>query len=155
MHTHTLKDWILATRPWSFPASAMPVLVTMAWLFANDITGCWWLGFLAVVNIVIVHAAGNTWSDYFDYKHSVDRDDTYGAKNLTSGLFTPRQIWKLSVGLLIVAVVMGCVIVCLTGWPLLAIGVAGILLSLLYPPLKYHALGDVVILFCYALLPMV
>ena len=26
---HTFKDWFLATRPWSFPASAMPVLVTL------------------------------------------------------------------------------------------------------------------------------
>lgn len=28
-----LKDWFVATRPWSFPASVVPVLVVAAWLF--------------------------------------------------------------------------------------------------------------------------
>ena len=42
----------------------------------------------------------------------------------------------------------------MTGITLLWFGLAGIALSLLYPPLKYAALGDLVIMACYALLPM-
>jgi len=100
-----------------------------------------------------VHAAGNVWSDYFDYKQKVDADDTYGVKLLTSGQFTPKQFMRLSLGLQVAAVVLGLLLVARTGLPLLWIGLIGIALSLLYPTLKYHALGDVVIFCCYALLP--
>lgn len=154
--TLTLKDWVIATRPWSFPASAMPVLSTLFILWGAKQTDInWLLGIMAVVNIVIVHAAGNVWSDVHDYKRGVDREDTYGVKTLTEGLFTPSQLLKLSIGLQIVAVLMGIGLVLLTGLPLLWIGLAGICLSLLYPPLKYMALGDVVIMLCYAFLPMI
>ena len=33
MKKHSLKDWLIAVRPWSFPASAMPVIVTLAYLY--------------------------------------------------------------------------------------------------------------------------
>ncbi|MCR5394379.1 MAG: prenyltransferase [Bacteroidales bacterium] len=154
MQKHTLRDWILATRPWSFPASAMPVLVTVAWMYVHGCEVSWGMALAALVNIVLVHAAGNVWSDYHDYRQGVGRSDTYGVKILTDGQFTPAEVWRLSLVLQVVAVAMGLVMVWLTGWPLLLIGVAGIALSLLYPPLKYHALGDVVILLCYAVLPM-
>lgn len=151
---HTIKEWVIATRPWSFPASVMPTIVTTAWAFAEGYNVSWWLAIAAVINIVIVHAAGNTWSDIHDYRKGVDTEETYGVKTLTSGQFCPSEIKWLSIGLQIVAVIMGLTIVCLTGLTLLWIGIAGIALSLLYPPLKYHALGDVVIIFCYAVLPM-
>lgn len=154
MKHHSLKEWILATRPWSFPASSMPVLVTLFWLLAKDIPMNWWLGVAALVNIILVHAAGNVWSDYYDYKRGVDRDDTYGVKILTSGQFTPKEVMRLSLTLQVLAVAMGIVMVCLTGLPLLYIGLMGIGLSLLYPPLKYNALGDIVIALCYSVLPM-
>ena len=33
MNKRTFKDWFIATRPWSFPASAMPIIVSIAYLF--------------------------------------------------------------------------------------------------------------------------
>ena len=160
MKQHTLTDWIKATRPWSFPASAMPVCVTLLWLLTRQedlphplTTRDWLLGLWALVNIVLVHAAGNVWSDYFDYRKGVDAADTYGVHTLIDGIFQPRQYLCLSLTLQVLAVAAGIALVCLTGLPLLYIGIAGILLSLLYPPLKYSALGDLVILCCYAVLP--
>ena len=152
---HTFKDWLLATRPWSFPASAMPVIVTIAWLWSQNQIEHWWLGIIALVNIVLVHAAGNVWSDYFDYKQGVDAKDTYGVRTLVDGWFTPNELLKLSIGLQIIAVGLGLTMVWLTGWTLLWIGLIGIALSLLYPTLKYIALGDLVIMACYSVLPMI
>ena len=151
---HSLKDWILATRPWSFPASVMPVLVTVVWLWSRGVEVNWWLALLAVVNIVLVHAAGNVWSDIADYRRGVDAEDTFGTRQLVEGQFTTDEFRRLSLWLNVAAIGLGLVMVGLTGWPLLVIGVAGILLSLCYPRLKYVALGDVVIILCYALLPM-
>ena len=151
---HSIKDWIIATRPWSFTASAMPVIVTAAWMAANGRDVCWWLAALTVVNIVLVHAAGNTWSDYHDYVKGVDTPDTYGAKTITTGQFTADEIRHLSELLNVVALALGITMVALTGTTLLWIGIIGFVLSMLYPTLKYHALGDVVIIFCYSILPM-
>ena len=153
MKTHSFKDWMIAVRPWSFPASAMPVVVTLAYLFwmKEDIN--WANGIWALLNIVVFHAAGNTWSDYFDYKQGVDMKDTFGAKTLTDKMFTPKEIYCLSLVLLLAALAGGLGLLWRTGFPLLYIGLGGAACALLYPPLKYNALGDVVIFMAYAFLP--
>lgn len=151
---HSLKEWMIAVRPWSFPASAMPVVVTLAYLNYAGYQVNWWLGVWALLNIVVFHAAGNTWSDYFDYKKGVDREDTFGAKTLTGGMFTSKEIYCLSLGLLAVALLGGIALMCCTGLPLLYVGVGGMLCTLLYPMLKFNALGDADIFCAYALLPM-
>ena len=154
MKKHSFKDWLIATRPWSFPASSMPVLVTLCYLFwrghdVNWITGIW-----ALVNIIVFHASGNTWSDYFDFKKGVDREDTIGGLSITSGQFQAKEIHRLALILLTAAVAMGIALVTLTGMPTLYVGIAGALLTLLYPQLKYNALGDVDIFLTYSLLPI-
>ena len=154
MKGHTFKEWVLATRPWSFPASTMPVLVAMTYLWSAGFEVTWWLGIMALVNIVLVHAAGNVWSDYHDYRRGVDAKDTYGVHILTDAQFTPKEIYSLSITLQAAAIALGLLMVWLTGITLLWFGLAGIALSLFYPPLKYAALGDLVIMACYALLPM-
>ncbi len=155
---HTLKDWIIATRPWSFPASAMPVVVTLAYLFwisgetgfnYNLLAGLW-----ALVNIIVFHAAGNVWSDYHDYRNGVDAQSPYSVRALLDGRFAPEEYRRFALGLLVAGCLMGLGLVWLTGWELLLFGIAGALLTLLYPTMKGHALGDVNIFLNFGLLPM-
>lgn len=153
MKKHTFGEWMIAVRPWSFPASAMPVIVTTAFLFWKGYEINWGFAVWALINIIVFHAAGNTWSDYFDFKKKVDADDTFGAKTLTTGMFTPKEIFRLSICLTSVAVAGGLALMILTGLPLLWIGLGGVLCTLLYPYLKFNALGDLVILLAYAFLP--
>lgn len=155
MKKHSFGEWMIAVRPWSFPASAMPVIVSIAYLFWKGAEINWLFGLWALVNIVIFHAAGNTWSDYFDFRKKVDADDTFGAKTLTTGMFTEKEIFRLSLILTIVATAAGLTLMALTGLPLLWIGLGGVLCTLLYPVLKYNALGDLVILLAYAFLPTI
>lgn len=155
MKKHSFGEWMIAVRPWSFPASAMPVIVSIAYLFWKGAEINWLFGLWALVNIIIFHAAGNTWSDYFDFKKKVDADDTFGAKTLTTGMFTEKEIFRLSLSLTIVATAAGLALMALTGLPLLWIGLGGVLCTLLYPMLKYNALGDLVILMAYAFLPTI
>lgn len=151
---HSMKQWLHATRPWSFPASAMPVAVTMAYLYWAGYENLNWLaGVWALVNIIIFHAAGNTWSDYHDYQRGVDTTETAGATTLTSGEFRPEEIKRLSMGLLAVALVGGIGLMLYTSWQLLWYGLGGVLCVLLYPYMKYRALGDAVIGIAYAWLP--
>ena len=155
MKKHSFGEWMIAVRPWSFPASAMPVIVSIAYLFWKGAEINWLFGLWALVNIVIFHAAGNTWSDYFDFRKKVDADDTFGAKTLTTGMFTEKEIFRLSLILTIAATAAGLTLMALTGLPLLWIGLGGVLCTLLYPVLKYNALGDLVILMAYAFLPTI
>ena len=152
---HTFGEWMIAVRPWSFPASAMPVITATAYLFWKGAEINWLFALWALLNIVIFHAAGNTWSDYFDFRKKVDADDTFGAKTLTTGMFTENEIFRLSLGLTLVAAAGGVGLLLLTGLPLLWIGLGGMFCTLLYPFLKYNALGDLVILLAYAFLPTI
>lgn len=161
MNKHSFKDWMTAVRPWSFPASAMPVIVTISYVFWK--TGIseggisdklnWTFGIWALINIIVFHAAGNTWSDYFDFRKKVDTKETSGAKTLTEGLFSPEEIKGLSISLLVIALAGGAGLLLMTGLPLLWIGLGGLACTVLYPVLKYNALGDLVIIAAYAILP--
>ncbi len=155
MKKHTFGEWVIAVRPWSFPASAMPVVVTLAFLFyrGNEIN--WLYGLWALLGIILFHMTGNTWSDYFDYRKKVDADDTFGAKTLTTGMFQPKEIRNLAIGLLIVSLACGLGLLAMTGLPLLWIGLAGAVLTLLYPFLKFNALGDLDILILFGFLPTI
>ena len=152
--TKSIKDWIIATRPWSFPASAMPVLVTLGFMFWRGEDPNWIIGLLALLNVVLFHAAGNTWSDYKDYKTGVDREDTVGGLSIVSGQFEAKEIKNLSLILFAVAIAGGLALVYFTGLPTLYFGLAGALLTLFYPWLKYHALGDLDIFLNYSVIPM-
>ena len=151
---HSFKAWVLATRPWSFPASAMPVLVTLAYLNWCGYAIDWLAGVWALLNIVIFHAAANTWSDYFDYKRGVDREDAIGGMSIVSGEFQALEIKRLAWCLLSVAVAAGIGLMLYAGLPVLYFGLAGCALILLYPWLKYHALGDLDIFLTYSVLPI-
>lgn len=151
---HTFKDWFLATRPWSFPASSMPVAVTLAFLYWRGFEVNWPVGLWTLLSVILFHAAGNTWSDYSDFKRGVDREDTIGGMSITSGEFLPSEIKCLSLLLLAVAAVSGLSLMLATGLPTLYLGLAGIALTMMYPFLKYHALGDVDIFLTYSLLPV-
>ena len=153
MSKHPFGHWVIAVRPWSFPASAMPIIVTLAFLFWKGADIHWGFGVWALINMILFHVAGNVWSDYNDFKKTVDREDTHGAKTLTTGMFQPEEIRNLAIAVFAIAAVGGVGLVALTGLPLLWIGLAGAALTLLSPVLKFNALGDFCILMTFAFLP--
>lgn len=155
MKNRTIKDWFIATRPWSFPASAMPIIVTIAFLFARGTAIHWGLAIWSLIGMVLFHITGNLWSDYFDYKKKVDDTDTFGATSITSGQFQADEIRNFAIGMLVVSVLSGIGILLCTGLPILWIGMAGAVCMLLYPLLKYNALGDLDILITFAFLPTI
>ena len=150
-----MKEWIIAVRPWSTPASAMPIIATLAFLFWKGAEINWIYGVWALVGMILFHYAGNVWSDWFDYRKKVDADDTFGAKTLTTGMFTPKEIMGLAIGLLVTAILCGLGLAYMTGLPLLWIGLSGAVCTVLYPLLKYNALGDLDILLTFAFLPTI
>lgn len=131
----------------------MSVLVTASGLFALGYSVNWWLTVWATLGIMLFHAAENVLSDYYDYRKGVDRADTFGSVTLTSGLLTNQQVWRFGWILTAMAVANGLVMAYVAGPQLLIYGAIGTVLALLYPWLKYHALGDVDIFLEYGILP--
>lgn len=161
MAKHSLKEWYLATRPWSFPASAMPVASTVAYLFwaSQTLLGApisLLCGLLALVGIILFHAAGNVLSDYNDFRKGVDTPDNAMMLPLVNGSFKDVEFKRYGIALLIAGCTVGCVLLLLTqNIQLLYVGLAGGILTVLYSSLKYRSLGDVVILLNYAVLPII
>lgn len=156
----TFKDWFLATRPWSYPASTMPVLVTscmVAYLLREEFSTSWILPCaLTFVMMCLFQASGNLMGDYYDHIKGVDIPGSLnGVRHIQSGMFTPKEILTFGRVLLAIAGILGIIILLVWDIQLWWMGVIGILLTVFYPFLKYHALGDLDILICYALVPSI
>ena len=154
-----MKDWVLATRPWSFPASLVPVVVIASWLYwqsagQGGMTLDWWCAPLALVMLMLMQAAGNLIGDYYDHIRGIDLPGSLnGVRHIQSGKFQPREILRFGYACLAVSILLGLLILSRCGWQAAWLGAAGILLVTAYPWLKAHALGDLDILLGYALLP--
>jgi 1,4-dihydroxy-2-naphthoate octaprenyltransferase len=152
--TPSLNHWVIATRPWSFPASSMPALVTFMYVFflsqyeALNIN--WLLGALAVIGAVVFQISGNLISDYFDYTRGIDREDTFGSSRLlVNQTFRPRTILWYGIGFIAFGALLGLYLVSQTGWPLLVIGALGFFGAAFYYLFKRRALGDALIFLIY------
>ena len=150
----TTKNWIIATRPWSFPASSMPALLTISYIFflKNEITADinWVYGVLAMIGAVLFQASGNLIGDYFDYKFNVDRKDTFGSSRmLVDGVFKPKSIFTYGISFLIIGILLGLFLFINTGTDLLWIGAIGVMGTYFYYKMKFIALGDLLIFVIY------
>lgn len=167
-----MNNWILATRPWSLPASFVPALIAFAYAFWSVKSGItypggmgwheplsswsvpsWLLGIFAVCGAVIFQIAGNLISDYYDFNHGVDRAGTFGSSRmLVNGAFTPRQILNFGLTALAIGIFIGMLTFLFAGPHILWIGSLGVTGTYFYYILKYHALGDLCIFIIFGIL---
>ena len=156
MTKHSFKEWVAATRYWSFPVSSMPVIATFAYLFSKGILPLEWRSLLvfllSVVGVIVLHSAGNLLSDWADYRSGVDNEQAYAVPNLVFGHFQPVEYLRMSIVLFVLGCIIGGGVVLLSGPAVLLVGAAGVLLTVLYSFLKYHALGDLDIFIIFGIL---
>ena len=154
----TVKQWFLAVRPWSFPASTMPSLVAVSYVFYTHFQTLgsidWLVAAACVVGALIFHFSGNLVSDYFDYKKGVDSENNIGQTNLLiiNGVFKPKTILWYGIVLGLVGVALGLLIVFRANIGVLYVGMAGFVLTFLYSFLKYNALGDLDVFLIFGVL---
>lgn len=134
----------------------MPVIVTFAYLLSRNLLPVEWrslvLFLLSVLGVIILHAAGNLLSDWADYRSGVDNEDAFAVPNLVFGQFRPAEYLRMSIILFVAGCLCGAGIVLLSGPAVLLIGGIGVVLTLLYSFLKYHALGDLNIFLIFGVL---
>ncbi len=148
----TLKQYFIATRPWSFPMSL--ISVSLGTLLAAAHGRIHWGVFAAVaVGIVLTHAAGNVINDYFDSKNKVDQPDSptarYRPHPIMGGMMSLRTLLLEAVVFFVLAGVIGVALALLRSPHLFWIIAAGLVLTVFYTatPIgyKYSALGEVAI----------
>ena len=149
-------DWGQAVRAFSFPASIVPVVLgsVLAWYSTGRFN--WLLFGLALLAGVFYHCGCNLVNDYWDHKKGVDREDAFGGSGvLVSGSMEPAQIMAGARNFFILGSLIGLYFLFHFhthpetnwpfGWPLLAIGLAGLLAAIWYTAgdnsAKYSALG--------------
>lgn len=153
---HSLKEWFVVTRYWSFPVSTMPVIATFAYLFSKGLVPGGVMPYvilvLCLLGVVLLHSAGNVISDWSDYRSGVDNENAFAVPNLVFHKFQPEEYLRFSMILFAAGIIVGIIITILSGPGLFIVGCVGVLLTLLYSYLKYHALGDLDIFIIFGVL---
>jgi 1,4-dihydroxy-2-naphthoate octaprenyltransferase len=142
--------WILAARPKTLTAGAVPVAVGTACAYA--------LGGLragpalaALAGALMIQIGTNFANDVFDFERGADDDARLGpTRAAQAGLLTPRELRGGMIAAFALAMTAGIYLVTVGGWPIVAIGIASILSGIAYTggpyPLGYHGLGDVFVM---------
>jgi 1,4-dihydroxy-2-naphthoate octaprenyltransferase len=149
----TLKKWLVAARPWSFPASTMPVVFGTSLAVVIGGARLDGLGFvLALLAMVILHAAANMLSDVFDFKRGLDTQVTPVSGAIVRGWLSTKAVTAGSFVLFAVGIGLGLLLVALTGTVLLVIGAVGVAIGAGYTLLKYNTLGDLAVFLNFGIL---
>ncbi len=143
----SLKYWLLAARPKTLPAAAVPVMIGGAMAAANaSFNLIPWL--LCLAFALLIQIATNFANDYYDFKKGADGKERIGPRRaVASGWIAPEVMFRGMLVVFAVAFLMGCLLIQWGGWWLLLIGVLSIACGIAYTggpyPLGYNGWGDV------------
>ncbi|MFZ5939097.1 MAG: 1,4-dihydroxy-2-naphthoate octaprenyltransferase [Bacteroidota bacterium] len=153
-----LKKWILCARPFSFPASTMPVVfgTVLATVYGHYAFRPG-LFLLALVAMVMLHSGANILSDIYDFRKGLDKVPTPVSGGVVRGLISEKEAFRGAAVLLISGALIGFLLAYLCGPWLLAIGVGGLFVGIFYTTnapfsLKYHGLGDLAVFLNFGIL---
>ncbi|RDV39138.1 1,4-dihydroxy-2-naphthoate polyprenyltransferase [Bradymonadaceae bacterium TMQ3] len=151
-----LQSWILASRPKTLAAAAVPVLVGSAVAYGQDVFAPG-PAIAALVGAGLIQIGTNFANDYFDAKSGADNENRLGpTRAVQAGLLTPNAMkWATALTFLAAALV-GLYLIGVGGWPILIIGIASILSGIAYTggpyPLGYNGLGDLFVFLFFGLI---
>jgi 1,4-dihydroxy-2-naphthoate octaprenyltransferase len=153
-----IKKWWISARPFSFPASTMPVIFgTVLAVVYGGYTFKPLLFVLAFIAMVILHSGANILSDIYDFKKGLDKHPSPVSGGIVRGLISIREAWIASVSMLIMGTIIGLYLTWVSGPWLLAIGLLGLFVGTFYTTetglsMKYHGLGDLAVFLNFGIL---
>lgn len=145
-----LQIWILAARPKTLPAAITPVVIGAAIAWSDQAFHLPAI-LAALIGAVLIQIGTNFANDFFDFEKAVDTHERLGPLRVThAGLVTPRRMRTATAITFGLALTVGMYLVARGGWPIVGIGLASILLGILYTggpyPLGYNGLADIFVL---------
>ena len=168
-HGQTLVNrivtYVAATRPPFITASILPIVAGLGLVWGETGQLNFSLAVLTVLNIVLIHAGANVLNDYFDSRNGTDAANNNrlfpfsgGSRFIQNGVLTEEQTFRFGFVLMMMGAALGVAMTVITGPFILIIGLFGGLLAIFYsapPCLACRGLGDLVILICFGILPVV
>ena len=151
----SLRSWILAARPKTLTAAAAPVVAGTG-LAAFHGGASMLPALAALVGALLIQVATNLANDYYDFVRGGDTEERVGPVRVTqAGLLSPSSVKRGMLATLAAALLVGCYLVWVGGWPIVVIGLASLACAVLYTggpfPLAYHGLGDVFVFVFFGL----
>jgi len=142
------RAWVLAARPATLPAAAVPVLVGTAAATGEGFVFRPTVFAVTLLCALLIQVGTNFANDYSDFVRGADTNARLGPVRVTqSGLLSQSAVRSGIIVAFGAAVLLGAWLVWVGGWPIIAIGVLSVLSGLAYTggpfPLGYHGLGDV------------
>ena len=145
-----IKAWILASRPKTLSAAAVPVVVGTAVAYVED--GVHWGPALAALfGAFAIQIGTNFANDLFDALKGADTEERIGpVRAVQAGLLSAKMMGWATAFAFLFAGGFGLYLTWVGGWPVVAIGVASIISGLAYTggpwALAYTGLGDIFVL---------
>jgi 1,4-dihydroxy-2-naphthoate polyprenyltransferase len=130
--------WEIA-RPFSFTASTVPIAVGGA-LAAVEGRFDWTLFFVSLVAGVLLHIGTNVTNEIYDVRKGVDTIVSPRASHaIVKGRLTDREAYVMAIAAFAFAFALGLYLVSVRGWPVVALGLAGLIGGYTYtaPPFQY------------------
>jgi 1,4-dihydroxy-2-naphthoate octaprenyltransferase len=140
-----LKGVYEIVRPFSFTASVVPICAGGA-LAAIDGAFNWLYFLAALVGGVAIHIGTNVTNEIYDVREGIDSITSPRASHaIVEGTVTERAAFRIAFLAFAVAAVIGIYLTTQRGWPVIALGIIGVIGGYTYtaPPFqyKYKALG--------------
>jgi 1,4-dihydroxy-2-naphthoate octaprenyltransferase len=150
------RAWLLAARPATLPAAAVPVLVGAAAAVSEGARFRPVVFVATLVCALLIQIGTNFANDYSDFHRGADHEGRLGPVRVTqSGLISQAAVRRGIVVAFGLAVLLGGVLASIGGWPIVAIGVLSVLAGLAYTggpyPFGYHGLGDLFVFVFFGL----
>jgi len=133
------------TRPFSLTASSIPVAAAGA-LAALDGTFNWLLFLLSIFGSVLLQVGTNIINEIYDVRNGIDSITSPRASHaVLKGRVKERSAFAIAYSAFAIAIILGVALIALRGWPVVILGLLGLLGGWGYtaPPLqyKYKAIG--------------
>ncbi len=144
------QRWFLSLRPYSLPASFVPVALTAVVSTSIDGPRIWWAFAAYAASATLLQAGTNVLNDYYDHLHGVDRPTAADqSRVIARGLVSARFMLVTGRAYFIIAITLGLMIALQRGPGFLLGGVVAVAAAFFYTArsfsLKYRGLGDLVV----------
>ena len=144
------EAWFWASRPFSLSAAFVPVLVGSA-LAAEKVRFDWLLFSFALVGSLAIQIGTNLTDEYADHRRGGESKYPAPHKVIQRGLLSETEVLLGCLVAFALGIGMGLYIVSEVGWPILAVGLASVLVAILYSagplPLGDVGLGEITVFF--------
>ncbi|EAT59139.1 1,4-dihydroxy-2-naphthoate octaprenyltransferase [Chlorobium ferrooxidans DSM 13031] len=148
-------SWMLAIRPKTLPAGAVPVLLGSA-LAAADGRFQLLPALVALICALGIQVATNFINEIYDFRKGADTAERLGpTRTVAAGLISEKTMIRVSLSLVLVVFLLGLFLVYTAGWPILVIGLFSLLFAWGYTggpyPIAYSGLGDLFVFIFFGL----